>query len=160
MWRWLQASYLSVYEIKLSWSYPRTSRWELLSEICGWKAEKCCALCRWLYWYGLGIRRMVNGNLIWYNTSLSVTMIFTCTCFQCHHDGGCIRKRSAECRNGSNQPVPEYFCIADFMVNTERCADSACDKSRWNYTVWSEVNKFWILKQLDMILWKQLGLIG
>ncbi|CAF3531154.1 unnamed protein product [Rotaria sp. Silwood1] len=56
---------------------------------------------------------------------------------ECHYDDGCIRKRTAECRNASNLPTSSYYCVSDYMFNTERCAESACDQSRWNFTSWS-----------------------
>ncbi|CAF3570110.1 unnamed protein product [Adineta steineri] len=57
---------------------------------------------------------------------------------ECHYNDGCVRKRSAECRNSSNLPIPTHYCVPDFIFNTERCADASCDQSRWNYTSWSD----------------------
>lgn len=58
---------------------------------------------------------------------------------QCHYDGGCVRKRSIECRNASNLPILSHYCVSDFIFNTERCTESACDQSQWNFTLWSDV---------------------
>ncbi|CAF1629492.1 unnamed protein product, partial [Adineta ricciae] len=56
---------------------------------------------------------------------------------ECHYDGGCVRKRVADCRNASNLSTSPHYCVSDFIYNTERCAEASCDQSRWNYTVWS-----------------------
>jgi len=58
----------------------------------------------------------------------------------CYLDGYCLRKRAVQCRNESDLPVSEEFCLREFMIDTERCADEACAPAKWNYSMWSECN--------------------
>ncbi|CAF0857222.1 unnamed protein product [Adineta ricciae] len=57
---------------------------------------------------------------------------------ECYEDGNCVRKRLAQCRNASGLTVPDENCNAEFLFNVERCAQSACQLSQWNFTAWSE----------------------
>ncbi|CAF1329188.1 unnamed protein product, partial [Didymodactylos carnosus] len=59
---------------------------------------------------------------------------------ECHYspNQGCIRERSSECRNSSYHLVSTYYCVSEFLLNAERCTDSACENYQWNYTVWSD----------------------
>ncbi|CAF1006528.1 unnamed protein product, partial [Didymodactylos carnosus] len=58
----------------------------------------------------------------------------------CHHspNQGCIRERTSECRNSSFHLVSTYYCVSEFLLHAERCAESACQSFRWNYTTWSD----------------------
>ncbi|CAF4031404.1 unnamed protein product, partial [Rotaria magnacalcarata] len=69
---------------------------------------------------------------------------------ECHYDGGCLRKRTAECYNASNLPTSSYYCVSDFIFNTERCAESACDQSRWNFTSWTDCDCSLQLRQRNV----------
>ncbi|CAM4935066.1 unnamed protein product [Rotaria socialis] len=57
---------------------------------------------------------------------------------ECYYDEYCKRQRSAECRNSSNLLISDDYCISDFRFNVERCAEAACEPSRWNFTAWSD----------------------
>ena len=59
-----------------------------------------------------------------------------------------MRKRAADCRNTLDLSTSPNYCVSEFIYNTERCAEAACDQSKWNYTSWSNV----CINQFNLII--------